>query len=180
MGRAGDFIVAWRQRQTGPPSRPIPDWITREFARRALRPPHCTPDALARALERERHITIEMRAYASDDPGVYGLLYRKEGCEDTYVILYRPTRNIALHRQIVFHELAHILSNHALTEVAGVGGLRGYMISSEDDAVAEAFAVGAMQYSFTDADASRKRTDADDDVATSAFGHLLKRTAYWP
>jgi hypothetical protein len=158
----------------------VAEWITREFAARGLSPPDCTPETLARALERERHITIECRPHESDDPGVYGLLYRKEGCEDTYVILYRPTRSITLHRLIVFHELAHILFNHTLTEVTGEGTLRGFMVSDEDDAIAEAFAVGAMQYSFIDTEEPLQRTDVEDDISTSAFGHLLKRTEYWP
>jgi hypothetical protein len=172
--------VAWRQRQTGQPSRPIPDWITREFASRGLRPPHCTPEALARALERERQITIEFWPLASDDPGVYGLLYRREGAKQTYVILFRPTYSIALCRLTVFHELAHLLFDHGLTEVPGVGALRGYMVSNEDDAVAEAFAVGAMQYSFVDADPGPAAPEADDDGAASAFGQFLKQTRYRP
>jgi hypothetical protein len=154
-------------------------WITREFAVRGLAPPHCTPEALARALEREYQITIELRPHASDDPGVYGLLYRTAERDDTYVILYRPTRSLTLHRLIVFHELAHILFHHALTEVAGVGALRGYMVSSEDDAIAEAFAVGAMQYSFMDAEAPRQRTDGEDDGSTSTLGQLLKLAEDW-
>jgi hypothetical protein len=154
-------------------------WITREFAQRGLAPPHCTPEALARALERERQITIAWRPHASDDPGVYGLLYRTAGCDDTYVILYRPTRSITLHRLIVFHELAHILFHHALTEVPGVGTLRGYMISDTDDAIAEAFAVGAMQYSFLDAEEPLQRTDGENNGSTSAFGQLLQRAEDW-
>ena len=154
-------------------------WITREFAVRGLAPPHCTPEALARALEREGQITIELRPHASDDPGVYGLLYCTAERDDTYVILYRPTRSLTLHRLIVFHELAHILFHHALTEVAGVDALRGYMVSSEDDAIAEAFAVGAMQYSFMDAEAPRQRTDGEDDGSTSTLGQLLKLAEDW-
>ena len=146
---------------------------------RGLAPPHCTPEALARALEREGQITIALRPHASDDPRVYGLLYRTAERDDTYVILYRPTRSLTLHRLIVFHELAHILFHHALTEVAGVGALRGYMISSEDDAIAEAFAVGAMQYSFMDAEAPRQRTDGEDDGSTSTLGQLLKLAEDW-
>ena len=153
-------------------------WITREFAGRGLAPPHCTPEALAQALERERQITIEFRPHASDDPGVYGLLYRPEGHTDTYIVMFRPTHSIALRRLILFHELAHILFEHPLTEVAGVGVLRGYMVSDEDDGVAEAFAVGAMQYSFLDVDAST--APAEDDVSASAFGQFLKRTQYRP
>ena len=57
-------------------------------------------------------------------------------------------------RVILFHELAHLLFEHPLTEVAGVGGLRGFLVSDADDALAEAFAVGAMQYSFLETDAS--------------------------
>jgi len=172
--------VVSRWRQTSHKAPAGDEWITREFAVRGLSPPHCTPEALARALERERQITIEFRPHASDDPGVYGLLYRREGSVQTYIILFRPTYSLALRRLTLFHELAHILFDHALTEVAGVGVLRGYMVLDEDDAVAEAFAVGAMQYSFMDADEPLKRTDVDDDVSSSAFGQLLKRTAYWP
>ena len=158
----------------------VAEWITHEFTALDLSPPDCTPEALARALERTRRITIEFRPHASDDPGVYGLLYRHETCNALYVILYRPTHNVALRRLILFHELAHILFHHALTEVPGVGGLRGYMITSEDDAVAEAFAVGAMQYSFLDAAAPQTQLDGDDAAATSAFGRLLKKAEYWP
>ena len=104
-------------------------WITREFAVRGLAPPHCTPEALAQALERERQITIAFQPHASDDPGVYGRLYRPVERADTYIILFRPTHSIALRRLLVFHELAHILFDHALTEVAGVGALRGYVVS---------------------------------------------------
>jgi hypothetical protein len=139
------------------------------------------PEALAWALERERQITIEFRLQPSDDPGVYGLLYHKEsGGENTYIIVLRPTHSIALSRLIAFHELAHLLFDHAMTEVAGVGALRGYMVSDEDDAVAEAFAVGAMQYSFMDAEASTAPADADDAVAATAFAQFLKRTQYRP
>lgn len=151
------------------------EWIIREFTMRGLAPPHCTPEALARALERERNITIEFRPHASNDPGVYGLLYRKEGCDPIYIVLLRPTYSIALRRLIMFHELAHILFDHALTEVAGVGALRGYMVSDQDDAVAEAFAVGAMQYSFMDLDELLKPTGADDTMSTSALGRILQR-----
>jgi hypothetical protein len=171
-------VSRWRQTTR---KAPVGDaWITREFAVRGLSPPDCTPEALARALERERQITIEFRPHASDDPGVYGLLYRRERAAQTYVILFRPTYSLALRRLTLFHELAHILFDHALTEVAGVGALRGYMVSDEDDAVAEAFAVGAMQYSFLDVDNPLQRTDEEDDGSPSAFGQLLKRTAYWP
>jgi len=125
-------------------------------------------------------MTIEFRPHASDDTGVYGLLYRPAECPDIYIIMYRPTHNIILRRLILFHELAHILFDHALTEVAGIGALRGYMVSDKDDAMAEAFAVGAMQYSFLEADAPVKLTEVDDDVSTSAFGQALKRARYWP
>ena len=158
----------------------VAEWIRREFAVRGLAPPHCTPEALARVLERERQITIAFRPHASDDPGVYGLLYHPEDYAYLYIILLRPTQNIALQRLIMFHELAHILFDHTLTDVAGVGGLRGYMVSDADDAVAEAFAVGAMQYSFWDAEASTTPADVEDEGATSAFGQLLKRTQYRP
>jgi hypothetical protein len=117
--------------------------------------------------------------HASDDPGVYGLLYRPRACERTYIIVFRPTQSLVLRRLILFHELAHILFNHRLTEVGGDGALRGYMVSDKDDAVAEAFAVGAMQYSFGTED-PLPLTDRDDDGAPSVFGQYLQRTAYWP
>ena len=158
----------------------VAPWITREFAVRGLSPPDCTPEALARALERERQITIEFQPHASDDPGLYGLLYRPAGHVDRYIILFRPTHSIALRRLILFHELAHLLFNHALTEVARVGLLCGYMVSDQDDAVAEAFAVGAMQYSFLDTAASTGSAEVEDDGAASAFGAFLKRTQYRP
>jgi hypothetical protein len=72
-------MALWRRTPHKIPA--INEWITREFAARGLSPPRCTPEALAQALERERQLTIEFRAHASDDPGVYGLLYRKEGCD---------------------------------------------------------------------------------------------------
>jgi hypothetical protein len=135
---------------------------------------------LARALERERGIIITFVPHVSEEPGVYGLLYRHEGRENTYSIVFRPTQSLALRRLILFHELAHLLFDHLVTEVGGEGALRGYMVTDAADAVAEAFAVGAMQYSFMDADEPLPLTDVDDDVSTSAFGQLLKRTAYWP
>ena len=162
------------------PDRVVDAWIRREFVGRGLVPPHCTPEALARALERERHITIEVRPHVSDDAGVYGMLYRPAARPDTYIIVYRQTPNIILRRLIVFHELAHLLFNHALTEVAGTGTLRGYMVSDQDDAMAEAIAVGATHYSFLDAEAPPQQTDGEDHVAASAFGQLLKKTGYWP
>jgi hypothetical protein len=171
--------VAWRRRQTAPTPQPVEDWITREFACRGLVPPHCTPEALARALERERGISIWLVPSVSEEPGVYGLVYRHEQRANTYVIVYRQTPNMVLRRLIVFHELAHLLFDHLLTEVAGTGALRGYMVSDHDDAMAEAFAVGAMQYSFRDAEAPQPRHERDEQVSTSAFGQLLKRTGYW-
>jgi hypothetical protein len=172
-------MAAW-WRRTPRRAHGVAEWITREFAVRGLSPPDCTPEALARALERERQITIEFRPSASDDPGVYGLLYRNAGYADAYVILFRTTHNIVLRRLTVFHELAHLLFDHRLTDVGGDGALRGYMVTDAEDAVAEAFAVGAMQYSFLDASVSRTPTQADDDGAMSVFGQLLKRTQYRP
>lgn len=154
------------------------EWIICEFAKRGLSPPNCTPEALARELERERNITIEFRTHESDDPGVYGLLYRKEGYERIYIVLLRQTYSVALRRQTMFHELAHILFDHGLTEAAGVGTLRGYMVSDPDDAVAEAFAVGAMQYSFCERDEPGNPTITESHVSTSAIGHFLMRTDY--
>ena len=151
------------------------EWIIREFEMRGLSPPNCTPEALAQALERERNITIEFRPHESDDPGVYGLLYRKEGQEHVYVILLRPTYSLAFQRLIMFHELAHILFDHALTEIAGEGALRGYLVSDQDDAIAEAFAIGAMQYSFTSLNQPPTPTDIDEDWSTSGLGRFLRR-----
>jgi hypothetical protein len=50
----------------------------------------------------------------------------------------------------------------------------------EEDARAEAFAVGAMQYSFLDVDVPTAPAAAEDDGAASAFGQLLMRTQYRP
>ena len=68
----------------------------------------------------------------------------------------------------------------ALRIRTGLGVLRGYMVSDKDDVMAEAFAVGAMQYSFLDADAPRTRREVEDDVSPSAFGEFLKRTGSCP
>ena len=177
--RAGDLIVAWRRRQIARTTRPMGDWITREFACRGLVPPHSTPAALARALERERGIIITFVPHVSAEPGVSGMVYRHEGRENTYSIVFRPTHNLVLRRLILFHELAHLLFDHLGREVGGDGALRGYMVTDAEDAVAEAFAVGAMQYSFGTED-PLPLTDREDDISPSAFGHYLKRTAYWP
>ena len=171
--------MAWRRRQIARTTRPVEDWITREFACRGVVPPYCTPEALARALECERGIIITFVPHVSEEPGVYGLVYRHEGRENTYSIVFRPTPNLVLRRLIVFHELAHLLFDHLGTEGGGDGALRGYMVTDAEDAVAEAFAVGAMQYSFS-AEDPLPRTDRDDDVAPSAFEQYLQRTAYWP
>jgi hypothetical protein len=40
------------------PAYAVYDRVAHEFAMRGLVPPHCTPENLARALERERQITI--------------------------------------------------------------------------------------------------------------------------
>jgi len=153
----------------------VNDWITREFARRGLAPPHCTPEALARALERERRITIEFEGHPSDDPGVYGLIYHPEGRPRTYVIVLRQTPSLALRRLVMFHELAHLLLGHTLKEVAGKGELCGYLVADADDAKAEAFAVGAMPYSFQGGEDPRHRPAVEDDGAPS-FGHFLQWT----
>jgi hypothetical protein len=168
----------WRPRPQTVPG--VAAWITREFTARGLAPPHCTPEALAEALARERQITIVFQPHASEDPGVYGQLYRPAELTHTYVILFRPTHSLALRRLIMFHELAHLLFNHALTEVARVGLLCGYMVSGEDDARAEAFAVGAMHFSFVDMATSTGPAEVEDDGAVSAFGAFLKRTQYRP
>src|SRR5262249_221309 len=147
--RAGDRIVAWRRQQTARTTQPVENWITREFASRGLVPPHCTPAALARALHPDPRMSIRFLPYLSQQPRVYGLVYRHEGRANTYSIVFRPTQNLALRRLILFHELAHLLFNHLDTAVGSDGALRGYMVTDADDAVAETFAVGAMQYSFS-------------------------------
>src|SRR5262249_27046522 len=152
----------------------------REFEGRRLVPPHCTPEALAQALERERQIVITFVPHASNDPGIYGLLYRQEGSPPRYVIVFRQTPSIALRRVILFHELAHLLFEHHFTEVAGAGALRGCIVADEEDAMAEAFALGAMRYSFLDAEPSTAPAEAEQDGSTSVFGQLLKRTQYRP
>ena len=48
-----------------------------------------------RALERERQIRIEFRPHDADEPGVYGLLYHPEAYAPIYIILFRPTQNLA-------------------------------------------------------------------------------------
>ena len=108
-----------RWQYTPRPASAVDEWIRREFEGRGLTPPHCTPEALAQALERERQIIITFHPHASDDPGVYGLLYRQEGAPPHYMIVFRPTHSIALRRLILFHELAHLLFEHPCTEVAG-------------------------------------------------------------
>ena len=172
--------MAWRRRQTTHTTRPVEDWITREFACRGLVPPHCTPEVLARALERERGISIRFVPHVSEEPGVYSLVYRHEGRANTYSIVFRPTQNLALRRLILFHELAHLLFNHLSTEGGSDGALRGYMVTNAEEAMAEAFAVGAMQYSFLDTDASARAVETTDDVSMSVFGQFLKQTRYQP
>jgi hypothetical protein len=167
--------MGWRRQHKRPIRVAVDAWITQEFEVRGLAPPHCSPEALAQALESERHIAIEFRAHESDDPGVYALVYRNEGCANAYVILFRPTQSITLRRLNLFHELAHILFKHKLMDAAGIVGLRGYMVSDEDDAQAEAFAVGAMQYSFMDDTDATAPVEDSDDTSESAFGWLLKR-----
>jgi hypothetical protein len=171
-----------RPRRRSTPRHPyvVAAWIRREFAVRGLVPPHCTPEALARALEQERQITIVFQPHASDDPGVYGLLYHPPGRADTYIICFRPTPSLVLRRLIVFHELAHILFDHPCPHGAGKGGLRGARGVDEEDARAEAFAVGAMQYSFLDVDVPTAPAAAEEDSAVSAFGQFLQRTQYQP
>jgi hypothetical protein len=116
----------------------------------------------------------------SEDPGVYGMLARLAAYPDTYIILFRATTSRVLRRLILFHELAHLLFDHALIDVIGIDVLRGYTVADEDDARAEAFAVGAMQYSFVEEEAPRPQLAGEDDVAPSAFGQFLQRTEYWP
>ena len=69
----------------------------------------------------------------------------------------------------------YLLFGHALKDVAGEGELCGYLVADADDAKAEAFAVGAMHYSFRDAEDPRHRPAMEDDGAPS-FGHFLQWT----
>ena len=124
--------MAWRQRQTAHTTQPVEDWITREFASRGLVPPHCTPEALAGALERERGIRILFVPHESEEPGISGMLYRHEGRANTYSILFRPTPNLALRRLIWFHELAHLLFDDLGTDAGGDGALRGSLVTNAD------------------------------------------------
>lgn len=169
--------MLWRWRHT-PHTVHVDDWITREFTQRGLAPPHCTPEALARALERERQITIAFRAHVSGDPGVYGLLYRSQEDKNTHIVLFRPSRSIVLLRLTLFHELAHLIFDYRFPDVRNQGTLHCALISDAKEAQAEAFAIGAMHYSFIHT-SSVLRTNREEDVV-SAFGSYLQRTAYWP
>ena len=172
--------MAWRRQQTAPTPHPREDWITREFACRGIVPPHCTPEALAHALERERGIRILFVPHAIEEPGVSGMLYRHQAWTHTYSILFRPTLNLVLRRLIWFHELAHLLFDD-LGPAAGGGDAvpRGTMVTNATEARAEAFAVGAMYYSFLETDMPTAPADTEDDVSASTFGQFLKRTGYW-
>jgi hypothetical protein len=152
-------------------------WITREFTRRGLTPPHCTPAALARALEHERQITIMFREHASGDPGVYGLLYRSEEEAQTYIVLYRASHSLVLRRLTVFHELAHLMFDAEASDVGHHGALRCALLSTASEARAEAFALGAMHYSFTHTVPLPRPPREGEDV--SAFGRYLQKMAYW-
>jgi hypothetical protein len=166
-------------RHTPRRARAVAEWITRELTVRGLAPPDCTPAALARALERERHLTIEFRPHVSDDPGVYGLLRRPVEAPHLAIILFRPTYSLTLRRLILFHELAHLLFQHPAT----VGPCRvghGTWGVSRDEAVAEAFAVGAMAYALRDVMVGGPGAASPDEESTSAFGQLLRRTQYQP
>lgn len=173
-------LASW-WRPTPPPAHVVDTWITHEFVVRGLSPPHCTPVALARALERERQMTIVFQPHASDDPGVYGLVHRPvASVQHLYVILFRPTYSLALCRLILFHELAHILFDHPLAEVSRVSALCGFLVTDAEEAVAEAFGVGAMQHSLLHEGAAAVPAAAEDGGAASAFGQFLQRTQYRP
>ena len=172
--------MAWQRQQTAHTPQPREDWITREFTCRGIVPPHCTPDALARALERERGIRILFVPHAIEEPGVSGMVYRHQTCAHTYSILFRPTPNLALRRLIWFHELAHLLFDDlGTTAGGGDGAQRSAMVTNATEARAEAFAVGAMQYSFG-AEDPLLQTGRADDVSTSALGQLLQRIGDGP
>ena len=166
-------------RHTPRRTRAVAEWITREFTMRGLTPPDCTPTALARALERERYLTIEFRPHVSDDPGVYGLLRRPVEAPHLAIILFRPTYSLTLRRRILFHELAHLLFHHPATAVPCRVG-HGVWGVSRDEAVAEAFAVGAIAYALRDVAVGGPGAEAPDEGSASAFGQLLRRTQYRP
>jgi len=157
----------------------VADWIAREFASRGLVPPHCTPEALARVLERERQITILFQPYASNDPGVYGLLCRPVASPHLAIILFRPTYSLTLRCLILFHELAHLLLDHPVP-AGPCRGARGAWGARRHEADAEAFAVGAMQYALRAGAPDAPGVEPADDVSASAFGQLLRRTQYRP
>lgn len=171
--------AVWRS--TPHPGQGVDAWITHEFTVRGLAPPHCTPAALARALERERQLTILFQPHVSDDIGVYGLVHRPvTAAPDLYVILFRPTYSLALCWLIQFHELAHILFAHPLAAAPEGSALCGCLITRTEEGVAEAFGVGAMQYSCVDAGAAAVPAVAEEEGRLSAFGQLLRRTQYQP
>jgi len=87
----------------------------------------------------------------------------------------RQTPSLALRRLVMFHELAHLVFSHALQDVAGKGELCSYLVADADDAQAEAFAVGAMHYSFHDAEGPRPRPAVEDD-STPSIRHFLRWT----
>ena len=108
------------------------------------------------------------------------MLYRHKECANTYSILFRPTPNLVLRRLIWFHELAHLLFDDLGTDAGGSDGAqRGAMVTNATEARAEAFAVGAMQYSFG-AEDPLPRTGRADNVSTSAFGQFLQRIGDGP
>lgn len=155
----------------------VDDWIMGEFTKRRLAPPHCTPEALARALERERQITIAFRPYESDDPGVYGMLYRSEEDAQTFVVLFRPSHSVVLRRLTLFHELGHVIFDQ-LPDVGQRCDCRRSLVLDPKEARAEAFAVGAMHLSFLTT-TTLPRPPQEQDDALSALGHFLKRTGFW-
>jgi hypothetical protein len=162
------------------PAYAVDDRVAHEFAMRGLVPPHCTPENLARALERERQITIVFQPHESSDLGVYGAICRKKGSDAHYVIVFRPTYSIVLQRLTLFHELAHLLFRHRMTAATEIGSLHCHRVSEQDDGEAEAFAVRAMQYSFLDTDGAVACAEADDDLSASVFGQFLQQTRYFP
>lgn len=170
--------MRWRLRQAAHQTVHVDNWITREFSKRGLTPPHCTPEALARALEREHQIIIVFRPHVSDDPGVYGMLYRSEDDEHTYIVLFRANHSIVLRRLTLFHELAHLIFDQELPDVSNSCNFRRSMVLDAKEARAEAFAVGAMHCSFYTT-TPLQQPKREKDVAASAFGKYLKRIAYW-
>lgn len=160
---------------------PMADVVYSEFPRLGLYPP-CTPERLARKLEKLRSCTIEFRPHATLDPGVYGMVCKEPG-SNHYCILFRPCDNQLVEARTKYHELGHIYLNHHLKPLGVyIGLLRGYTVADDEDAQAEQFAVAATLYGFGDMGTGiGDETLADEPESplghflSDPFGRFLKR-----